>query len=169
TATCAVSEQAADAHKKVWGRKAIWATFEIFTDEKENREIRPVSVGTSTDTIQECVKTLNDKKCVFILYDHKSTGKLGRQLEKTHFIFWLEKKRGQVQKKKKYMHFFFKLKIRKSPKNCSQQERIMYSAYLVNFRDGLKYAQHITCSEPEDFKMFSAEGDESDEESDISL
>jgi len=141
SARCAITEQAADAHKKVWGRKAIWATFEIHTDEKENREARAVSVGKSNDTLQDCLKTLNDKKCLFILYDHKSTGKLGRQLEKTHFIFW-------------------------SPKNSSQQERMMYSAYLVNFREDLKYADHMTCNEEEDFKVFIKETDESDEESD---
>ena len=47
--------------------------------------------------------------------------------------------------------------------------KMMYSAYLVNFRDDIKFAHHETFQDEDDFAMFDPKGqDDDDEDSEMS-
>ena len=163
-----VLQSAKKAHKAVWGRKAPWAIFSIKSikkginnDDNNNnndsnndevkvpkngddiyeRQIIAYKVGKKTDTLKDLLNNLDNTQCFFVLFDHKSKGKFGKVNEKTHFIFW-------------------------SPPNTNQQTKMMYSAYLINFRDEIKYAHHLTFQDKDDFDRFKDVNDNDDDDDD---
>merc|ERR1712154_96432 len=77
------------------------------------------------------IETLDDKNCRYFLYDYVTIDpKFNKKKEKTVFVFW-------------------------SPPNCNQQMKMMYSAYLVNCRDDMKFAHHETFQDEDDFEMMN--------------
>ena len=54
----------------------------------KDRYIIVDQVGDKGAGYKDLFNHLSDKKCCYILYDHVSTGKLNRKLEKQYFIFW---------------------------------------------------------------------------------
>eukprot|EP01084_Bolivina_argentea_P091712 165071_1 len=137
-----VSDEAEKARKAVWSRKAPFATFYI-AEEKDDRVIKVETTGKKGQNYEDLMQTLNDKNARYFLYDYVIMGKFNKKTEKTVFVFW-------------------------SPPNCNQQMKMMYSAYLVNFRDAIKFAHHETFQDEDDFNMFSNKESDDDEDSEMS-
>mmetsp|Transcript_40585 Transcript_40585/g.66687 ORF Transcript_40585/g.66687 Transcript_40585/m.66687 type:complete len:147 (+) Transcript_40585:28-468(+) len=139
-----ISDEAEAARKSVWGRKAPFAVFEL-EEQKTDRIVKVSAVGNKGEDYKDLMKLLNDKNCRYFLYDYVSIDpKFNKKTEKTVFVFW-------------------------SPPNCNQQMKMMYSAYLVNCRDDMKFAHHETLQDEDDFSMFDPnKKDDDDEDSEMS-
>eukprot|EP00483_Globobulimina_turgida_P001266 UN01268 len=138
-----VSDEAEAARKAVWSRKAPFCTFYL-EEEKQDRIVRVESTGKKGQDYTDLLATLDDKNCRYFLYDYVTIDpKFNKKKEKTVFVFW-------------------------SPPNCNQQMKMMYSAYLVNFRDEIKFAHHETFQEEDDFEFFNPKKESEDEDSEMS-
>eukprot|EP01083_Nonionella_stella_P291574 992054_1 len=134
-----ISEEAEAGRRVVWSRKAPFVTF--YLDEvKTDRIVKVESTGKKGQDYKDLLETLNDKNCRYFLYDYVTFDpKFNKKKEKTVFVFW-------------------------SPPNCNQQMKMMYSAYLVNFRDEIKFSHHETFQDEDDFSLFDPKKDDDDSE-----
>merc|ERR1712087_793058 len=125
--------------KAVWSRKAPFVVFYL-EEEKNERIVKVETTGKKGQDYKDLIETLDDKSCRYFLYDYVTIDpKFNKKKEKTVFVFW-------------------------SPPNCNQQMKMLYSAYLVNFRDDIKFAHHETFQDEDDFGMFNPKAQEDDDE-----
>eukprot|EP01083_Nonionella_stella_P177805 626085_1 len=139
-----ISAEAEAGRKAVWSRKAPFCVFYL-DEEKNERIVKVETTGSKGQDYNDLIATLNDQECRYFLYDYVTIDpKFNKKKEKTVFAFW-------------------------SPPNSNQQNRMLYSAYLVNCRDDFKFAHHETLQDEDDFEeMFNPKKEDSDEDSGIS-
>ena len=162
-----ISEEAEKGRKAVWGRKAPFVTFYL-AEEKNDRIVKVETTGQKGQDYLDLMKCLDDKNCRYFLYDYVTIDpKFNKKKEKTVFVFWFVFIISNIQ----YIvncdfaiYNGFMCNIFRSPPNCNQQMKMMYSAYLVNCRDDMKFSHHETFQEDDDFSMFKENQDDDDDE-----